>query len=73
MDKLYCKRDTLNYYENSPKILLTVGKLYHKIRTTCHGDFVVINDNGVKGKYTPDRFDTISEYRERILNQLLTE
>ena len=70
MDKLYCVSDTLTD-KNTTRIMLTIGKTYEKIRTTSDGRFVVINDNGVKGKYTPDRFDTIEERRDRVLSELL--
>lgn len=70
MDKIYCVSDTLTD-KNPTKIMLTIGKTYEKIRTTSDGKFVVINDNGVEGKYSPNRFDSIKQYFEVLSNQLL--
>jgi hypothetical protein len=68
MEKLYCVNDTISD-KNSGKIRLTVGKVYEKIRTTINGEFIVINDSGVEGKYKPDRFYTAEQHTKLLMGK----
>jgi len=68
MEKLYCVDDTMSD-KNPGKIRLTVGKVYEKIRTTINGEFIVINDSGVEGKYKPDRFYTAEQHTKLLMGK----
>lgn len=72
MEKLYCVNDKMSD-TNPGKIRLTAGKVYEKVRTTFNGEFIVINDSGVEGKYKPERFYTTEQHTKLLMGKNSTK
>ena len=52
---------------------LTIGKTYNVIGINKYNNYIIINDNGIRGYYPKEWFKLLSELRNETIDKLLAD